>query len=169
MPAGKCVRIAIMNSLIDRRTLLVGLCGTAAGLLTLPRPAAGQPKPTMTVYKDPSCGCCQEWVNHATVHGYRATVINSDMGPIKVKYQVPQNLASCHTTLIGGYVIEGHVPASDVARLLKEKPKGILGLTIPGMPASAPGMDGKPFQPYTVLTFDAKGQTTVWMKHTKPV
>jgi len=157
-----------MNSPIDRRTLLLGLAGAAAGLLALPRHAAGQPQPTMTVYKDPSCGCCQEWVNHATVHGYRVTVIKADMGPIKVRHQIPQNLQSCHTTLIGNYVVEGHVPASDIARLLKERPKGILGLTIPGMPASAPGMDVKPFQPFTVLTFDAKGQTTVFAKHTKP-
>lgn len=157
-----------MNSQIDRRTLLLGLCGTAASVLALSRPVAGQPKPTMMVYKDPSCGCCQEWVNHVTVNGYRATVVKADMGPIKVKYQVPPNLQSCHTTLIDGYVVEGHVPVSDIARLLKEKPKGILGLTIPGMPASAPGMDQKPFQPYTVLTFDAKGQTTVWAKHTRP-
>ena len=73
-----------------------------------------------------------------------------------------------HTTLSGGYVIEGPVPASDVARLLKEKPKGIIGLPIPGMPSSAPGMDLKPFQPFTVLTFNATGQTTVYTKHTKP-
>ena len=157
-----------MDTQIDRRTLLLGLFGTAASLIALPRTAAGQPQPTMTVYKDPSCSCCQEWVNHATVHGYKATVIKTDMGPIKAKHGIPQNLASCHTTLIGGYIVEGHVPASDVTRLLKEKPKGILGITIPGMPASAPGMDVKPFQPYTVLTFDAKGQTTVWAKHTKP-
>ena len=157
-----------MNTYIDRRTLLMGFCGTAASILAFPRLAGSQPQPTMTVYKDPSCGCCQEWVNHVTVHGYRATVVKADMGPIKVKYQVPQNLASCHTTLIGGYVVEGHVPASDVTRLLKEKPKGIVGLTIPGMPPNAPGMDVTPFQPYTVLTFNAKGQTTVWAKHTKP-
>ena len=157
-----------MSSQIDRRTLLVGLYGTAAGLLALPRPAASQTQPTMTVYKDPSCGCCQEWVNHATVNGYRATIVKTDMGPIKIKHKIPPNLQSCHTTLIGDYVVEGHVPASDITRLLKEKPKGILGLTIPGMPASAPGMDVMPFQPYTVLTFDAKGQTTVWAKHTKP-
>jgi hypothetical protein len=157
-----------MNTQIGRRTLLIRLGGAAAALLAFPRLSASQPQPTMTVYKDPSCGCCQEWVNHVTVSGYKATVIKADMGPIKVKHQIPQNLASCHTTLIGGYVIEGHVPAADISRLLKEKPKGILGLTIPGMPASAPGMDIMPFQPYTVLTFDAKGQTTVWAKHTKP-
>jgi hypothetical protein len=90
------------------------------------------------------------------------------MAAIKVKHNVPANLASCHTTLIGGYVVEGHVPASDIARLLKERPKGIIGLTIPGMPQSAPGMDITPFQPFTVLTFDAKGQTTVYRRHTKP-
>jgi hypothetical protein len=157
-----------MNTHIDRRSLLLGLCGTAASILALPRLVAGQPAPTMMVYKDPACGCCQLWVNHVTAAGYKATVINTDMGPIKAKHQIPANLGSCHTTLIGGYVVEGHVPASDIKRLLKEKPKGILGLTIPGMPQSAPGMDVTPFQPYTVLTFDAKGKTTEWAKHTKP-
>jgi hypothetical protein len=159
---------------LDRRSVLLGLCGTVAGVLGLQRPTIAQakptmpPKPTMIVYKSPTCGCCQEWVNHATVNGYKASVIATDMAPIKLKHSIPANLASCHTTLIGGYVIEGHVPVSDMARLLKEKPKGILGLTIPGMPQSAPGMDVKPFQPYTVLTFDAKGQTTVYMRHTRP-
>lgn len=157
-----------MNTQLDRRSLLIGLCGTAASLLAIPRQAFSQPAPTMTVYKDPTCGCCHEWVNHVVAAGYKATVINGDMAPIKAKYQIPPNLGSCHTTLIGGYVVEGHVPAVDIARLLKEKPKGILGLTIPGMPQSAPGMDQKPFQPYTVLTFDAKGKTTEWAKHTKP-
>lgn len=157
-----------MNTLIDRRTMLKALCGTAAGLLAVPGLAAGQTQPTMMVYKSPTCGCCKEWVTHAIAHGYKATVIDTDLGPIKAKHNIPPNLQSCHTTLIGGYVIEGHVPAADVARLLKEKPKGIVGLTIPGMPASAPGMDQLPFQPYTVLTFNAKGETTVWAKHTKP-
>jgi hypothetical protein len=157
-----------MNTQIDRRTLLIRLGGAAASLIAFPRLTAGQPQPTMTVYKDPSCGCCQEWVNHVTANGYKATVVKADMGPIKVKHQIPPSLQSCHTTLIGSYVIEGHVPAADIARLLKEKPKGVIGLTVPGMPASAPGMDVMPFQPYTVLTFDAKGQTTVWAKHTKP-
>lgn len=153
---------------LDRRSLLFGLCGTVAGVLGLPRLASAQTKPTMIVYKDPSCGCCQEWVNHATVHGYRVTVIKAEMAAIKVTHNVPASLASCHTALIGGYVVEGHVPASDIARLLKERPKGIIGLTIPGMPQSAPGMDITPFQPFTVLTFDAKGRTTVYRRHTKP-
>lgn len=153
---------------LDRRSVLLGLCGVVAGVLGLPRLAAAQTKPTMIVYKDPGCGCCDEWVNHVNVHGYKTSVIKADMAPVKVTHKVPANLASCHTALLGGYVIEGHVPASDIARLLKEKPKGIIGLTIPGMPQSAPGMDIKPFQPFTVLTFDAKGQTTVYTRHTKP-
>ncbi len=158
---------SLMGTHVDRRHALLTLVGAATAVLGLPRRANGQPAPTMIVYKDPSCGCCQEWVNHATANGYRAMVIKADMGPIKVKHQIPASLQSCHTTLIGGFVIEGHVPASDIKRLLKEKPKGILGLTIPGMPASAPGMDVKPFQPFTVLTFNATGQTTIYAKHTK--
>jgi hypothetical protein len=157
-----------MDSQIDRRSLLIGLFGTAASLLAFPRLAASQPLPTMTVYKSPTCGCCKEWVSHVIGHGFKATVIDTEMGTIKAKHNIPPNLQSCHTTLVGSYVIEGHVPASDVTRLLKEKPKGILGLTTPGMPASAPGMDVLPFQPYEVLTFDAKGQTKLWARHTKP-
>ena len=156
-----------MGTHVGRRNAVHTLVGAATAVLEPPRRANGQPAPTMIVYKDPSCGCCQEWVNHATANGYRAMVIKADMGPIKVKHQIPASLQSCHTTLIGGFVIEGHVPASDIKRLLKEKPKGILGLTIPGMPASAPGMDVKPFQPFTVLTFNATGQTTIYAKHTK--
>ncbi len=157
-----------MTTHVDRRSVLAGLLGTAAGVLGFARPVLAQLKPTMTVYKDASCGCCQSWVDYVQANGYRSMVINTDMGPIKKKYQVNPNLQSCHTTLIGGYVIEGHVPVSDIARLLKARPKGIVGLTIPGMPASAPGMDIRPFQPYTVLTFDAKGLTTVFAKHDKP-
>ena len=101
-----------MGPHVDRRHVLLTLVGAATAVLGLPRRATGQPAPTMIVYKDPSCGCCQEWVNHATANGYRATVIKADMGPIKVKHQIPASLQSCHTTLIGGYVIEGHVPVS---------------------------------------------------------
>jgi hypothetical protein len=97
--------------------------------------------------------------------GYKATVSNGEMEPIKARFKVPGNLQSCHTTIVAGYVIEGHVPASDLERLLTKKPKGVLGLTVPGMPASAPGMDQMPFQPYTVFTFDAGGRTTVFTRH----
>jgi hypothetical protein len=102
-----------------------------------------------------------------TANGFAASVIDGDMRPIKKQYSVPSRLESCHTTIVGGYVIEGHVPADDVKKLLAAKPKGILGLTIPGMPQSAPGMDVMPFQPYEVLTFDKDGKTTVYAKHTR--
>lgn len=120
----------------------------------------------ITVYKDPACGCCEQWVAHMNANGFAATVHNtSDVQSIKARNKVPGALASCHTALVAGYVVEGHVPAADVKTLLARKPAGIVGLTIPGMPASAPGMDAKPFQPYTVLAFDAAGKTTVFAEH----
>jgi hypothetical protein len=120
----------------------------------------------LTVYKDPSCGCCEKWVAHMKANGFAPTVTNtSDVAGIKRQHRVPDALASCHTALVGGYVVEGHVPAADVQRLLAQKPKGIVGLTIPGMPSSAPGMDLTPFKPYTVLAFDAQGKTTVFAEH----
>jgi hypothetical protein len=91
------------------------------------------------------------------------SVVQDDLSTIKAESGVTANLRSCHTALVGGYVVEGHVPAADVQRLLKEKPK-VIGLAAPGMPQSSPGMDmGK--EPYEVLTFDAKGQTASWAKH----
>ncbi len=156
-----------MSAPFSRRELLKLVAGVAAAF-GVPRLADAQAKPRLVVYKDPSCGCCQQWVVHMQANGYEAAVNNvTPMDPIKTQHKIPQKLQSCHTTLVGGYVIEGHVPASDVGRLLKEKPKGILGLTIPGMPQSAPGMDLKPFQPYVVLTFDAQGRTAEFARHDK--
>jgi hypothetical protein len=131
-----------------------------------PRTAAAQSTLPLAVYKDPSCGCCEGWVRHMRAHGFTPTVTNTpDVTRIKRQHGVTATLASCHTAIIGGYVIEGHVPAADVTRLLASKPKNIKGLTIPGMPASAPGMDMKPFVPYTVLGFDAQGKTTTFAEH----
>lgn len=161
--------------ILSRRQLLTGALATATGLVGMTRPAFGQARPVrsastphLTVYKDPNCGCCGEWVSYMQAKGYRATVLHVDLGPIKAQYHVGPNLQSCHTTLVDGMVIEGHVPEADIVRLLKERPAGVIGLTVPGMPASAPGMDIKPFQPYTVLAFDKAGKTTVWQRHTKP-
>jgi hypothetical protein len=120
----------------------------------------------LTVYKDPDCGCCEKWVAHMKANGFAPTVTNTrDIASIKQQHHVPDALASCHTALVGGYVIEGHVPAADVKRLLAQKPKAVVGLTIPGMPSSAPGMDMTPFKPYTVLSFDAQGKTMVFAEH----
>ena len=125
-------------------------------------------KPSMQVYKDPYCGCCSKWVDHMRANGFVATVTDTNMTPIRARYGIGERIASCHTAIVSGYVIEGHVPASDVKKLLAAKPKAVKGLTIPGMPASAPGMDVMPFQPYTVLSFDDTGKTAVYARHDKP-
>ena len=156
-----------MTQPISRRTLITQLAGLAAIAVAGVRTGAQTPT-RITVYKSPTCGCCGKWVEHMTANGFAATVNNvDDMNPIKQLHKIAAELQSCHTTLVGGYVIEGHVPASDIKKLLAEKRKGIIGLTIPGMPASAPGMDLTPFQPYTVLTFDASGKTAVYARHDK--
>jgi hypothetical protein len=169
-----------MALLITRRQACLNFAGALAAIAGLPRLAAAQSKPsapakpatpakpTLVVYKDAACGCCHTWVEHMEANGWKAVVTNTNMGPIKIQHKIPAELQSCHTTIVGGYVIEGHVPSSDVAKLLAQKPKGIAGLTIPGMPASAPGMDITPFRPYTVLTFDANGKTAVFAQHDKP-
>jgi hypothetical protein len=154
-----------MSRTLSRRQLLIELSAVAVGQSVLFRNAGAQTGTPIEVYKDPSCGCCRGWVKHMEANGFTAKVTDtSDMAAIKKQHHVDAKLQSCHTALVAGYVVEGHVPATDVRRLLKEKPK-VLGLTIPGMPQSAPGMDGKPFQPYEVLTFDATGKTGVFAKH----
>ena len=161
------------HRLSRRRLLRDALAGfaVAAGVPALLRaqtPATKKAaKPNLAVYKDAQCGCCQSWVEHMKLNGYTATVTNADMNVIKREHKIPAALGSCHTTLVGGYLIEGHVPASDVDKLLTLKPANVRGLTIPGMPKSAPGMDLTPFEPYTVLSFDAAGKTTIFARHDK--
>ncbi|MFM4805217.1 DUF411 domain-containing protein [Aeromonas bivalvium] len=118
----------------------------------------------MTVYKSQYCGCCEQWVKHMQDNGFELKVVNTEqLEPIKVQHGVTPQLASCHTALVDGYVVEGHVPAADVRRMLEQKP-AIRGLTIPGMPQSAPGM-GIPGQAYQVLAIDEAGQTAVWASY----
>jgi len=119
----------------------------------------------VVMYKSPSCGCCSTWADTLKTNGF--TVVEhktEDMDVIKEKYGVSDNLSSCHTALIEGYIIEGHVPAADVQRLLKEKPAGVVGLTAPGMPQQSPGMQPDMLEPknYDVLAFDKDGNTTVF-------
>jgi hypothetical protein len=156
---------------ITRRAALLSLpvafAGITTALLSAQTKTPGQSKIPIRVYKGPTCPCCSLWVEHMNANGFVASVIAGDMGPIKKQYSVPSRLESCHTTIVGGYVVEGHVPADDVKKLLAAKPKGIIGLTIPGMPQSAPGMDQIPFQPYEVLTFDKDGKTALYARHTR--
>ena len=128
-----------------------------------------QKGPAVQVYKDPTCGCCALWVEHLRKAGFVATVTDvADMNALKTKHGVPPRARSCHTALVGDYVIEGHVPAEDVQRLLKQRP-AVVGLAVPGMPIGSPGMEvaGMKPQAYDVLAFDKAGQTTVFAAHNK--
>ncbi|RFA27039.1 hypothetical protein CAI21_15540 [Alkalilimnicola ehrlichii] len=121
----------------------------------------------MVVYLSPFCGCCGDWVKHIEEHGLsveRREV--SDVTPIKQAYGITRELASCHTGIIDGYAIEGHVPAEDIKRLLEERPD-VAGLTVPGMPIGSPGMEVEGVAPdaYDVLTFDRDGTTAVFASH----
>ena len=119
----------------------------------------------ITVYKSPYCGCCAEWVTHMRSHGHdMKTVEMEDLTAIKKMTGVGEHLQSCHTAVVDGYVIEGHVPAADVARLLTEKPKA-RGLAVPGMPIGSPGMEGANPEPYEVLLFQADGSARVYARH----
>jgi hypothetical protein len=126
-----------------------------------------QPQPTMTVQRDPGCGCCLNWVAHLQKAGFKVLVTESPvMEAVKDQRGVPKTVRSCHTGVVDGYVIEGHVPAADIQRLLKERP-AIVGLAVPGMPMGSPGMEvsnGR-VQPYDVIAFDKAGKTTVFASH----
>lgn len=153
-----------MADSISRRRLIGSAFAAAAGAFALPsllRASAGTP---MMVYKDPNCGCCHKWVEIMQTAGFEVSVRDTgDMGSIKARYKVGRPLASCHTALVGGYVVEGHVPADVIRKLLANKPR-VLGIAVPGMPIGSPGMEGTPKQAYEVLTFDATGKTTVFAR-----
>lgn len=136
----------------------------AVNLAATPRPASDS-APAVTVYKSPTCGCCTAWVDHLKQNGFRVVAIDTtDVDAIKRRYGVAPEHASCHTATVGGYVVEGHVPAGDMRRLLAERP-AVTGLAAPGMPAGSPGMEGPYKQAYEVLAF-GKGRTaTVFARH----
>lgn len=124
--------------------------------------------PEMLVHKSPTCGCCTDWVKHLRASGITVkTVEASDLGAIRKRFGVPDRLAACHTAVIGGYVVEGHVPASAVKRLLAEKP-GVVGISVPGMPNGSPGMEGPKSEPFSVLAFDERGATKVFESYRPP-
>ena len=142
--------------------LALALAATAGVAATAQTPA---PPPAIVVYKSPSCGCCKAWMEHLTENGFKVTGKDLDnVQPIKDEVGLPAKLASCHTAIVDGYVVEGHVPAGDIKRMLKERPK-IVGLSAPGMPNGSPGMETGRKDPYDVVAFDAKGNITVYAKH----
>lgn len=133
-----------------------------AALVALPALAQG----TVTVYKNPQCGCCGKWAAHLRENGFVVREVPTPaMEGVKQQLGVPRSLASCHTARVGEYVIEGHVPAADIRRLLAEKPQ-LAGLAVPGMPQGSPGMEGPgPAQAYDVVGFDRMGGTARFARH----
>lgn len=150
-----------------RRLLLAGVGAFAALPATAHAQAARrQAAPRrITVHKTPWCGCCGGWVDHMCQAGWTAEVIeHQDLAPIRARHGIPDRLASCHTAVVGRYAIEGHVPASDVARLLREAPAA-RALTAPGMPGGSPGMESAPREPYVTLLIMADGSTRTFGRH----
>ena len=120
----------------------------------------------ITVYRSPNCGCCGGWVEHARKHGFKVEDIKTDdLEALKQKYNIPPELAACHTTIVDGYVMEGHIPADDIKRFLQEKPE-LAGLAVPGMPIGTPGMEAKDIkQPFEVLAFNNRGEVEVFNEY----
>jgi hypothetical protein len=142
----------------------VGLTGVAVAATTGGSPVDQAQGPAITVYKTATCGCCGKWVDHMKKAGFAVrTVDTDDLTEVKQASGVPMRLRTCHTALVEGYVIEGHVPADLVERLLKEKPAGA-GLAVAGMPMGSPGMEGVRRDAYEVLLFSKDGKTTVYAK-----
>ena len=145
-------------------TLAIGSMLVVGGLAA----TAQTSRQTVSVFKDPTCGCCTKWVEHLKQNGFATkTTESTDMDSVKAQHRVPRQTRSCHTALVGGYAIEGHVPAADIQRLLKDRPASVIGLAVPGMPIGSPGMEvtGQKAQAFDVLAFDKAGKTRVFASH----
>ncbi len=146
---------------LSRRTLIAAGAALAAS-------CARAEARELTAYKTPWCGCCKGWITHMQRAGFRTTVVEvEDLSPVRAKHGIPFALSSCHTGVIAGYVVEGHVPPADVVRLLRERPKA-LGLTVPGMPLGSPGMEqpgGQTERYETLLLLDSSGRTRPYAVH----
>ena len=150
---------------LSRRQLLGSAAALfGAGLAGCSR-AGEQPHLAMTVHRDPSCNCCETWAQQSHAAGFRTSILDeSDMTALKRRLGVPADLASCHTAVVNGLIVEGHVPFDQVHRLIRERPQGIAGIAVPGMPAGSPGMempDGRR-EPFQVIAFDRQGRRRVF-------
>lgn len=161
------------NTTIDRlrrRTLLgLGLAGALGGLPLLASSAGT--KPVIEVWKTPTCGCCHDWIKHLQANGFEVKahdVSDATKRDYRQRLGLADQFGSCHTALVGGYLLEGHVPAREIERLLKEKPRA-LGLAVPGMPVGSPGMDGPAYggrkDPYAVLLVQRDGKSAVFQSY----
>ena len=152
---------------ISRRAVL-----TATALLALPAWVAAAPaqKPPVLVevWKSPSCGCCKDWVAHIEANGFKVKLYDDGNADARVRLGMPDKYGSCHTARVDGYVLEGHVPAREIRRLLKEKPPAV-GLAVPAMPVGSPGMDGPEYggrkDPYDVLLVREDGSAAVYQPY----
>jgi hypothetical protein len=149
---------AIRGTIVAAAAVLV-----LAGTMAFAQQQAPKNLPKVTVYKSATCGCCAKWNAHMTAAGFDVTSNDlPDVTPVKDKNGVPAAVRSCHTALVGPYVVEGHVPADLVKKLLAERPAGVVGIATPGMPMGSPGMEGASKDTYNVVTFDKTGKTTVY-------
>src|SRR5688572_6736987 len=150
---------------MNRRTLL-SLAAAAAASLSFPTVA--KPLPQVEVYKNPDCGCCGAWVDHLKAAGFPVKVHDTpDTGDIRKRQGIPDEFGSCHTGVVAGYALEGHVPAEDVKRLLAQK-RPAAGLSVPGMPVGSPGMEvGSRKDPFQVLLIDKAGRSSVFATYPK--
>jgi len=138
------------------------LAAAAIAVLGLACQAA---RPEVTVYKTPTCGCCSKWADHMRDAGFEVETVDlRDLDGIKAEQGVPAELSSCHTAVVDGYVVEGHVPAADVVRLLETRP-AVRGLAVRGMPIGSPGMEGSNPERYSVYAFDGAGEVMVFARH----
>lgn len=163
----------VIGSQIGRYVKLTVVCwmaiATVIVLTTGSAEAASTPEviseavPEIVVYRDPSCSCCGGWMEHLETQGFEATNMpTSDVDALKQQYGIPDDLTSCHTAIVDGYVVEGHVPAEEIKRLLAERPN-IVGIAVPGMPVGTPGMEsGDERESFTVFSFDEQGNTEVF-------
>lgn len=153
---------------MKRRIFLVAAAAWAAAGVgqVLAQPSPGGP--LVEVWKDPNCGCCKDWMRHLEANGFAVKAHDQGNAAMRRRLGLPEHLGSCHTALVSGYLIEGHVPAREVRRLLRERPDA-LGLTVPGMPIGSPGMDGPEYggrkDRYDVLLVDKKGKPRVYQTY----
>ncbi len=147
-----------------RIVLVTAILAAAAAALSCGVGAQAAPV-AITVYKSPTCGCCAKWVEHLQAAGFRPEVHDeAQMDAVKTKIGVPADLRSCHTAVVDGYAVEGHVPADVIRKLLAERPK-VAGIAVPGMPVGSPGMEsGDQKTPYDVVAFTKDGATSVYAK-----
>ncbi len=153
-----------------QRRLFVQTLASIAATASIAPSLMAQNRPQVEVWKDPNCGCCKDWVSHMQANGFNVKVNDSGNTAARKRLGVPDKLGSCHTALVGGYALEGHVPAREVHRLLKERPAAI-GLSVPGMPVGSPGMDGAEYgsrkDPYDVVIISRNGDSRVYQSYNR--